>query len=327
VTLDADVSDIGYDDIAPLLAAHGDGKRQDWFTWRKRLQRLVRCPEPEDAGLSGLGDSERRRVKNWFVAGCPRWPQSRYAAYFFDLDAWSEYWDIYHPETRGCYHFGDGSSGGYLSTFLPSPAQPRVPVFDAWKAYALASRERSRAFHERRRFEQAVIEGPGVAEAVIAVDQLVRDLTNRHFRVHRFLDVDAYLDAMERFARDTLPDCPERYQRLAEDDPRKPHALRHMMAGDIMWFAWAVHLEAVDIVASPTPEQRSLRSLLMAGVAFGCAMDYSFTGRCRTRKEYEAADSRAWRLIWSSGRDFVGDFKRAAAEVRELFFIRTYGDG
>src|SRR5262245_9747027 len=164
---------------------------------------------------------------------------ARYAAYFFELDAWSEYWDLYHPETRGRYHFGDGSRPGCLSAFLPDPERGPSPVFDAWKAYAYASREADDG-EPRRLFEEQARQ-QRVAEAVLDVDGLVCSIF-----AERFGGADAvepYFDAIGRFALDTLPPCPERADRLSPDDPRKPFAGSHMMAGDIMWFAWATQLE------------------------------------------------------------------------------------
>ena len=66
--------------------------------------------------------------------------------------------------------------------------------------------------------------------------------------------------------------------------------------------------------------------MLMAGVALACSMDYRFSGRCRTRREYDTSDDEAWRRIWQRTQACATDFDTAAAEVRELFLIRTYGD-
>ena len=35
---------------------------------------------------------------------------NRYAAWFHELDGFTRYWDIYHPETNGRYHFGNGTT-------------------------------------------------------------------------------------------------------------------------------------------------------------------------------------------------------------------------
>ena len=80
--------------------------------------------------LSLLPSKETALVNKWLRDDCPKWAGQRYAAYFRELDAWTEYWDIYHPETHGRYYFGDGEHPGLLSAFLPTPANYRNPVFD-----------------------------------------------------------------------------------------------------------------------------------------------------------------------------------------------------
>jgi hypothetical protein len=65
-------------------------------------------------------------------------PEQRYVGWFHDLDAWTEYWDIYHPETLGRFYFGDGDGEqGLLTRFLPRERRP--PAFVAWTRMALAT--------------------------------------------------------------------------------------------------------------------------------------------------------------------------------------------
>jgi hypothetical protein len=60
--------------------------------------------------------------------------EKRYCAWFHELDAWTEYWEIYHPESRGRFYFGDGSGEpGFLTQFVPvSVNLPRLPHGSAW---------------------------------------------------------------------------------------------------------------------------------------------------------------------------------------------------
>jgi hypothetical protein len=55
-------------------------------------------------------------------------------------------------------------------------------------------------------------------------------------------------------------------------------------------------------------------------------MDYAFSGRCLTRREYEQRGKRAWERIWERARACADDFDTAAREVRQLFLIRAFGD-
>ena len=62
---------------------------------------------------------------------------NRYAAWFHELDAWTQYWDIFHPETAGRYHFGNGTTEpGLLRLFLRREQRP--PIFNAWVRMALS---------------------------------------------------------------------------------------------------------------------------------------------------------------------------------------------
>lgn len=317
--------DVGLD---TLLAEGGRGLclPADWFALRARLRDV-----PADADLTAILDPaaepDERLLRAWIADGCPRRAGRAYADFLFELDAWSEYWDLYHPETKGRFHFGDGTEPGYLGAFLPTPGGPRSPTFDAWKRMALTPPHEAWAPALRGTFEERARE-PSVAAAAMAVDELVRGLVREHFAgPGGELDGEAYLDAMERFAHDTLPACPERTAALAPDDSRVPFSDSHRMAGDIMWFGWAIHLECAQLVAPPSDQERAERALCMAGIALGSSMDFAFSGRCRTRAEYESADTAAWRRIWERARECAADFDRAAAEVRQLFFIRAYGDG
>src|SRR5690242_12717387 len=116
--------------------------------------------------------------------------------FFHELDAWTEYWDIYHPETRGRFYFGDGAEPGLLSRLLPRDQRPAV--FVAWTRMALGS-------GTPRAFAEAV----GVAETAAAVgevDALLGQIFARHFGPADAPAVrESYLDAVFRFATDQLP--------------------------------------------------------------------------------------------------------------------------
>jgi hypothetical protein len=198
---------------------------------------------------------------------------------------------------------------------MPEPGRSRAPVFDAWKALALASYDPDPP--DGAPFTALAHEA---ADAALALDGLVLRLLREHFGTPA--DRDAYFDAIERFATDTLPPIPERTALLADDDVRRPSSGTHMLAGDVMWFAWALQLECAQLTGEPCAD----RAVLMAGVALGCALDYAHTGRCRTRVSYRSADTASWQLVWRRARGWADDFDAAAREVRELFYIRTFDE-
>jgi hypothetical protein len=241
--------------------------------------------------------------------------EQRYVAWFHELDAWTEYWDIYHPETRGRFYFGDGKTEiGLLTRFLPRDRRP--PPFIAWTRMALGFDFVSVFVDEVR--------APEVASAVMEVDDLVGRLFAKHFGNAADPSVRAdYLEATFRFATNSLPPAIERDARISEADPRKLTAGRHMLYGDIMWFAWALQIEAAHAVVGPN-EGHVRRTLLLAGVATGCAADFAWRGHRRTRTEYRPA-TRTVSLLRDRGMQWASDFEAASKEVHALYRIREWG--
>jgi hypothetical protein len=239
----------------------------------------------------------------------------RYVGWFHELDAWTEYWDIYHPETRGRYYFGDGQTEvGLLTRFLPRTQYP--PAFVAWTRMALLSGSPDAFFAEVRL--------PDIATAVLELDALVARLFSKHFGDPREPNVQAdYLEGTFRFAIDSLPPAIERYARIPEGDWRKPTAARHTLDGDLMWFAWALQLEAAQAIGSDD-EGHARRALMMAGVASGCPANFAWRGHRRTRTEYKP-DAETKGLLRERGLRWTSDFPSAAAEVHTLYRIREWG--
>ena len=293
----------------------------DWFACRTRLRTLPANATQRASAL--LPASDAALVSKWLRDDCPKWRAQRYASYFRELDAWTEYWDIYHPETHGRYYFGEGERLGLLTAFLPTPHNFRNPVFDAWKMLALYSGDDT----EPALLERFVTEArrSHVTEAVLEIDELVLRLARQHFADSAGeIDQFAYLDAMERFGKNTLPACPERFALIPDHDGRKSSSLHHTIEGHVMWFAWAVHLICAQLVAPRDPESESLRSLLLAGAALGCSFDFVFRGRCHTRARYSGDDG--WVNIWAQALTSTKDFEAGTREVQELFKIREYGE-
>src|SRR5215471_16767931 len=96
----------------------------------------------------------------------------RYAAWFCELDSWTEYWDVYHPETRDRYYFGNGQEEpGLLTSFLPREQRP--PAFTSWTQMALG-------LGPPESFANAV-RVPEIASAVLEVDELIAGLFAKYF--------------------------------------------------------------------------------------------------------------------------------------------------
>lgn len=240
---------------------------------------------------------------------------ARYVAWFRELDAWTEYWDVYHPESKGRYYFGDGvSERGLLTPLLPNKVRP--PVFTAWSRMALGSGAADAFTRE--------LDVPEVASAALEIDEFVGRLFAEHFGDAGDLAIQRdYLEAIFRFATDTLPPAVEREARIDPDDPRKATAGRHTLDSDIMWFAWAFQLEAAHALQRNQPLQ-TRHALLMAGVATGCAANFAWRGHRRTRSEYRP-DAATHALLQERGLLWASDFQAAAQEVHALYRIREWG--
>jgi len=238
----------------------------------------------------------------------------RHAAFFHELDAYTEYWDVYHPETRGRFYFGDGTEPGLLARLIPREGRP--PVFLAWTRMALGSGSVS-AFAD-------AVRAPETAEAIVEVDALLAQIFATHFGAAEYPGTaEDYLHAIFRFATNQLPPATERDARIADDDPRKPTAGRHRLEGDLMWFAWALVLEGAQILAGNDGGD-ARRRLMLAGIASGCPADFAWRGHRRTRPDYQADDATA-ALLRARGIQWTADFAAAAQEVYALFRIREWG--
>jgi hypothetical protein len=259
----------------------------------------------------------------------------RYVAWFHELDAWTEYWDIYHPESHGRYYFGDGDGEpGLLTRFLPRTQYP--PPWVAWTRMALGVGSSDKFLDEVR--------GPEVASAVMEIDALQGRLFAKYFGEASNSRVQAdYLEAIFRFATDSLPPATERTGQIPDEDWRKRTAGRYTLDGDLMWFAWALQLEAAHAVANGSAQNlrgdgaghrgpagecetdRARRTLLLAGVASGCPANFAWRGHRRTRSEYRPG-LETTRLLRSRGLEWASDFAGAVEEVHALYRIREWGE-
>lgn len=258
----------------------------------------------------GTQDKTSTRSNSWM----PHDP-TRYAAWFHELDAWTEYWDIYHPETKGRFYFGNGADEpGLLTKFLPQKQRP--PAFTAWTEKALGTGG-AESF-------AAQILVPEVSAAVMEVDALVARLFDKYFGdASSPVMQDDYLEAMFCCGVDSLPPATERDARISDSDWRKSTAGRHMIDNDLMWFAWALHLEAAHIIVG-RDKDHARRALQLAGVAAGCAANFAWRGNRRTRSEYHPDEPTA-ALLRSRGMAWALDFDACAAEVHGLYRIREWG--
>lgn len=260
------------------------------------MTQAARSKGEDNRSFPALSELERKCV-SWFHA----------------LDAWTEYWDIYHPETKGRFYFGNGDSEpGLLRQLLPRDERPKP--FREWVASAFSC--------NRAAFLESIRED-AVAAAAMEVDALVLRLFDEHWGDARNASVQRdYLMGMLRFATDTLPPATARLALIADGDPRRATAGRHTLEGDLMWFAWALQLEAASFHA--TERDQACHRLLLAGVAIGCPANFTWRGNRRTRPEYERNEA-TLSLLLQRGLRWSNDWDAAVSEVRALYRIREWG--
>lgn len=225
--------------------------------------------------------------------------------FFKDLDTYTEYSDVYRPELNGKYM-------AMVGILFPGAVK-------LWTRYALAEKTPNGSAALQTLNNE--LDKGKVRDSILQIDALLHDLLKQHFPGSGDLEIDgdAYLATTELFARDAFPDDPERLGRLTEDDDRRANALRHRMDGTSMWFSWG----AVIDCASMLPDSGGIlphRTLMLAGCAFGSAMDFVFRNRGRTRPEYKP-DPSTETILRNSAKVWATDGAESRAQVRDLYRV------
>jgi hypothetical protein len=234
----------------------------------------------------------------------------RYAAFFTDLDSYTEYWDLYRPELKGKYM---GYVGLLFSGVLPE-----------WFDYALNEKTtQAPALLTKLKKDLAVSE---VTDALLQLDELQLTLIEKHFPGPdgKGIDFASYLAAVDAFAQDLLSPDADRLARTPEDDARHDYAGRHRMDGPAMWFYWASVTDCTSLIAGPNGGMTPHRALLIGAAAFGSAMDFTFRGqvgfRGKTRPQYKPnAETAA--LLRAQAREWVRDGNVARSQTMDLYRI------
>lgn len=315
------VGNVGFEeDVKPLFRPEDQscmiGFGLDLWNWtqvRSRAlgiqQKIVDDEMPPDAPWP---EAQKQLFDNWIRDGRPLRRGEEYAAYFRDIDSYTEYWDKYRPETNG-------SVMATVRKFFPGPL-----LDPAWMDYARASGTAGEAL--ALQVLTAVLNQAEIRDAVLAIDDLVVGLVEQHFPSASGAATARYLDAMERFGRDQLPLDADRDSRIDPGDSRKAHAQFHRMDGSIMWFMWAGHLECAIMLRGEADPRHPTRTAMLAAACLGCSMDFVFRdGRPPSRPEYQRNEPTAQSIRLRAG-TFIGNSQAAAREMHELFRIAFPAD-
>lgn len=227
----------------------------------------------------------------------------RYAAFFRDLDSYTQYWQFYRPELRGLY------MNLVVQILFPGPIA-------AWETFV--SKEKTAEAPAALTALNNAIAKPDASDALRQIDGLLTKLLGVHFPGPSAgtLDTTAYLTAIEAFARDRLPVDQDRLARVQSGGDDVSH---HRMDDPSMWFKWAAAVDCAAMLEGATG-MTSPRTAYLGAAAFGSAMDCVFRARGKTRPEYHP-DSATETLLRGQAASWVRDGDAARAQARELFRV------
>jgi hypothetical protein len=229
----------------------------------------------------------------------------RYASFFRDLDSYTQYSQFYRPELNGVY------MDLVINVLFPGP-------IDAWEQF-VRDEMTPRAPASLTRLQNAIA-APAATDALKQIDDLLRSLLHAHFpgSGSSEFDLDAYVRAVEAFARDLLPVDEDRLRRVGGGGDDVSH---HRMDDPSMWFKWGAAVDCAAMLDGDgglTPS----RVAYLGAAAFGSAMDCTFRARGKTRPEYHS-DAATETLLRNDVRVWVRDPALARAQVRDLYRVFT----
>jgi hypothetical protein len=257
------------------------------------------------------------RFAKWIDEGTPKVRGERYAAYFRDLDAVTQYFDVYGRPPA------DNLKPAYDKYFGRNDEPGRRKALNIWRNYAIIPDDDPTKATERQALEQELAQ-PDVASAVKTVDAAMLDNVRKYWFFAGALDREVMLEAFLRFGADRLPEDNDRLTRIQNlndpNDPRLNTALLHRMDGQIMWMNWMGHVECAATVFGPTHADHGLRTVFFSALCLGYSADAVFRKRGQTHPEYYQPDGED--RMWRKSVLIANDFDKARAEAHELARLR-----
>lgn len=251
-------------------------------------------------------------LASWIADETPKARGERYSSYFRDLDAVTEYFDVYgHPATDNLMpkvskYFGAGRA------------------LSLWGDYAVIPDDDPTKAQAKQALEQELADA-GVASAIRDVDAVLVGLARTHWSTQNALDREMMLEAFLRFGADRLPDDTDRLNRIRAlnnpQDFRLTYAQYHRMDSLVMWMNWMGHVECAVLLDGPQHADHGLRTQFMAALGLGYSADCVFRQRGQTRPEYYQADGEG--RMWRKSLLLTNDFDKARAEAHALAQLRV----
>lgn len=255
---------------------------------------------------------------SWISEGSPKVRGETHSAYFRDLDAVTEYFDVYGRPPE------DNLMPLVMQYFGRDDQPDRRKALNLWRDYALIPDDDSTKEQAKNELE-AELANAEVLEAVKAVDAVLLDLVRKRWTFDGTLDREAMLKAFLLFGADELPEDVDRLRRIESlgnpNDFRLTYAKYHRMDSLIMWMNWMGHVECAVSLFGDSDADHGLRTEMLASLCLGYSADCVFRNRGQTRDEYYRPDGRA--RMWRKSASTADDFQEARIEAHTLSQLRV----
>lgn len=268
---------------------------------------------------NGWPEAKIQLFEKWAQEGSPAQTGEVYAAFFRELDAYTEYFDTYGVE------LGLEDLGPYYSRIWG----PGLLLQKEWLSYfeTKATTPILRAQKERQWGKVLELTSrEDISEAIIKIDGVICDLMEKHFLdASEQFNVPACLDAFRRFGEDILPSDEDRKQRVINlgnlSDRRlvSDFAPYHRMDTRKLWFFWFGHLQCANAILGSTDKRAFLRKALAASIFIGQVSDTAFREGSNRQTRSEYLNDRT--TVWQSATTLAEDFELASNEIQELYYI------
>jgi hypothetical protein len=324
------LGNVGFvEDIAGLFtdgdrACMGDildlGEWSDVRRFAREILRRVRLPVGESDHMPvgrAWSQAQIDTFSAWVADEAPKVRGGLYSSFFRDLDAVTEYFNLYNLSQNVFLmpaiqkYFGRNSEPG------------RRKALNIWQAYAVIPDDDAAKLTEKQALEQELAHAD-VADAIRSVDAVLLGLMRRHWSLNNAPDREVALEALMRFGADRLPDDMDRLNRVKglnnPADPRLPFAQYHRMDSLIMWMNWMGHVECAAMINGGQSAEHGLRTVLMASLCLGYSADCVFRNRGQTHAEYYGPDGES--RMWRKSSLLANDFDKARLESHALARLR-----
>lgn len=285
----------------------------DWQDTRKNASVILPKLKGKTMPPGGWPDDKITLFENWVNDSCPKYKGKKYFDFFVDLDAHTEYYDVYDVSPDRKYMNAINQYMGF--------------IFTDWMEYATLENE-PEGREALNRLKQRLLNNT-TRDNLILTNTLLKSLIEKHFHdATGKIDIESYFDAIERFSLDIYPEDIDRFNRIkTPGDRRKDYSKYHRMDGEQLWFIWAGQNEWSSLIDNNTSEFGDVRKLQLAGAIFGVCIDYTFRDdRSPKAKKVPAVknykkDERTLSLLRKRAVGWYSDFNSAVKEIHEIVQI------